>query len=282
MERDFLWNSTGISPWSAYFQYIFVWLVIFPQRSRSSQRPMTPHLSVSKTNDLVIEEIEHFSEVLFNWFDFNYMKINSGKSHILFWSNYTVSANIDDHAIVSDNKNELLGIILDSKLSFEDHINNLCKKASQKLNALARIASYVCLEKRKTVMKAYTISQFGYCPLVWMFHSRGLNNKINSLHERALRITYGDRSSSFEDILKKNNSVSIHHRNIQALAIEMFKVKNNIAPEIMKNLFAPKVSPYDRNYNSFHGFKFKIKRWVPEGCPCRICKIYLGQVGFII
>ena len=126
-------------------------------------------------------------------------------------------------------------------------------------------------------------SQFGYCPLVWMFHSRGLNNKINSLHERALRITYGDRSSSFEDLLKKNNSVSIHHRNIQALAIEMFKVKNNIAPEIMKNLFAPKVSPYDlRNYNSFHSFKFKIKRWVPEGCPCRICKIYLGQVGFIV
>ena len=151
-------------------------------------------------------------------------------------------------------------------------------------------------------MKAYIISQFGYCPLVWMFHSRGLNNKINSLHERALRITYGDRSSSFEDLLKKDNSVSIHHRNIQALATEMFKVKNNIAPEIMKELFAPKMSSYDlRNNNSFkrrrvksvwhgtelvsylgpkiwdlvpneikeseslNGFKFKIKRWVPEG-----------------
>ena len=51
-----------------------------------------------------------------------------------------------------------------------------------------------------------------------MFHSRSLNNKINFLHERALRITYGDRSSSFENLLKKENSVSIHHRNIQALA----------------------------------------------------------------
>ena len=78
-------------------------------------------------------------------------------------------------------------------------------------------------------MKAHVISQFGYCPLAWMFHSRGLHNKINSLHERALRITYGDGSSSFEDLLKKDNSVSIHHRNIQALATEMFKVKNNIA-----------------------------------------------------
>ena len=83
-------------------------------------------------------------------------------------------------------------------------------------------------------MKAYIISQFGYCPLVSMFCSRGLNNKINSLYERVLRITYGVRSSSFEDLLKKGHSVSIHHWNIQALAIELFKVENNIAPEIMK------------------------------------------------
>ena len=110
--------------------------------------------------------------------------------------------------------------------------------------------------------------------------------------------------------MKKDDSVFIYHRKIQALANEIFKVKNNIATEIMKELFAPKMSPYDlRNNNSFkrriinfvwHGtelvfylgpkiwnfvpneikeseslnaFKFKIKRWVPEGCPCRICKI---------
>ena len=60
------------------------------------------------------------------------------------------------------------------------------------------------------------------------------------------------KSSSFQDLLKKDNSVSIHYRNIQALATEMFKVKNNIAPEIMKELFAPKMSSYDlRNNNSF-------------------------------
>ena len=69
-----------------------------------------------------------------------------------------------------------------------------------------------------------------------MFHYRGLNNKINSLHERALRIKYGDRSSSFQDLLKKDNSVSIHHRNIKALETEMSKVQNNIPPEIMKIL----------------------------------------------
>ena len=85
-----------------------------------------------------------------------------------------------------------------------------------------------------------------------MFHSLGFDNIISSLHESALRITYGNRSSSFKDLLKKGNSVSIHQRNIQALATEIFKVKNNIAPEIMKELFAPKISPYGlRNNNSF-------------------------------
>ena len=85
-----------------------------------------------------------------------------------------------------------------------------------------------------------------------MFHGRSRNNKINSLHERALWITYGDRSSSFENLLKNDNSVSIHHRNIQALAIEMVKVKNNNAPEIMKELFAPKMISDDlRNNDSF-------------------------------
>ena len=187
------------------------------------------------------------------------------------------------------------------------------------LNALARVAPYMCLEKRKRFMKTFVISQFRYYPLAWMFHSRGLNNERNFVHERALRTTYRVRLCLFQDTWKEDNSVSIHHRNIQALATEMFKVKNNIAPGIMKELFAPKISIYDlRNNNSFkrrivnsvwHGtewlsylglkiwnlvpnkikeseyvsaFKFRIKRWVSEGCPCRICKIYLEQVGFII
>ena len=74
-----------------------------------------------------------------------------------------------------------------------------------------------------------------------MILSWGLNNEINSLHERALRITYRDKSSSLYDLFRKDNSISIYHRNIQILAIEMFKIKN-IAPEIMKKRFSPNIS----------------------------------------
>ena len=70
-----------------------------------------------------------------------------------------------------------------------------------------------------------------------MFHSRQLNNRINKLHERALRIVYNVFSSTFNELLLKDNSVSIHNRNIQALAIELYKIINDISPEIMKDVF---------------------------------------------
>ena len=80
-------------------------------------------------------------------------------------------------------------------------------------------------------------SQFGYCPLIWMFHSRGVNNKVNHLHEGSLRIVYKDNISSFEDLLKKARSLNIHQRNIQSLAIELFKVKGNLSNNIMCDIF---------------------------------------------
>ena len=89
-------------------------------------------------------------------------------------------------------------------------------------------------------------------PLIWMFHSRRLNNKINSMHERALRITY-DNASTFEELLNKDNSVSIHHRNLQVLATEMFKINRGLSPEILRETFVPKTSSYNLRRN--HTFK---------------------------
>ena len=85
-------------------------------------------------------------------------------------------------------------------------------------------------------MSAFFKSQFSYSPLTWMMDSRKLNNKINRLHERCLRVTY-DGLSSFEELLERDNSVSVHNRNIQCLAIELYKVFNDICPDIMKDVF---------------------------------------------
>ena len=95
------------------------------------------------------------------------------------------------------------------------------------------------LSKRCILVNAFFISQFSYCPLVWMFHSRGKNNKINRIHERCLRIIYNDKKSTFYELLEKDGSVSIHKRNLRFLACEMFKLKRDMASELVKELILP-------------------------------------------
>ena len=85
-------------------------------------------------------------------------------------------------------------------------------------------------------------SQFGYCPLVWMLHSRKLYTRINRIHERALRVVYNDMASSFDELLLRNDSVSIHIRNIQLLDIELYKVANGLSPKMMSHVFPLKVN----------------------------------------
>ena len=109
---------------------------------------------------------------------------------------------------------KLLGIILDRNLKFDEYILTQCKKAGRKIKVLARVCTYLSLERRRTLMKAFIESQFAYCPLIWMFCQRSSNTGINHLRERALGIVYNNNESIFEDLLKKDNSVSIHHKNI--------------------------------------------------------------------
>ena len=92
-----------------------------------------------------------------------------------------------------------------------------------------------------------------------MFHSRKLYNKIHKLHERCLRIVYSDNTSSFEELLKTGNSVLVHHRNIQVLTIELYKIVNGLLPEIIEEAFPfnKNTSHNTRNKNKFHSRSIK-------------------------
>ena len=78
------------------------------------------------------------------------------------------------------------------------------------------------------------MAQFNYCPLIWISYNRTYKDKISRLHERCLRLIYNHKRSSLEDLLEKSDSIPIHHKNLQALAIEMFKVHTKISLEIMQ------------------------------------------------
>ena len=87
-----------------------------------------------------------------------------------------------------------------------------------------------------------------------MFHSRKLNNKINKLHERCLRIVYNNNTSTYGELLEVDNSVSVHFRNVQALAIELYKVVNGFSPDIMKDVLRLNADSFynTRNKRMFH------------------------------
>ena len=152
-----------------------------------------------------------------------------------------------------------------------------------------------------------------------MFHDRGINNRVNRIHERALRMIYNDDISTFEELLEKDGGFTIHEINLQTLAIELFKVKNGKGLEIMNNLFSERnfdgptlrtqsefvvpsvktvnkgecslrhlgpliwniVPKHLKEISTLGTFKEKIREWKPKGCPCRLCKLYIEGLGYI-
>ena len=163
------------------------------------------------------------------------------------------------------------------------------------------------------------MSQFSYCPLIWIFHSRAMEHRMSRIHERTLRLIYPNQHQlTFKELLEKNKTVSIHQRNLQTLATEIYKAKNKISPEVVNSLFeftndnenlrnetilkrtryftvhygseslvslTPKiwelVSDSIREVKTLSIFKNKIKTWTTDKWPCRLCKSYVGQAGFI-
>ena len=148
--------------------------------------------------------------------------------------------------------------------------------------------------------------------------NRTANAQIDRIHEKALRIIYNDQKSSFSFLLEKSKTVRIHHRNLQLLATEMYKVQKEISPIFMRDIFQLKESTYSLRHTStfqtgnvrtvFNGtetisylgpkiweqlpnelkmsenlaiFKKNVRYWIPKNCPCRLCKVYVTNLGFL-
>ena len=242
------------------------------------------------------------------WFVYNCMKLNHAKCHFMLFGNNSpgIPVNTSTSCIEQSDKEKLLGITLDKNLNFNYHVAETCKKAGQKLHALARVAKVMDQEKLKTVMNAFILSQFSYCPVIWMFH-----NKINKIHERALRIAFNDMSSKFEDLSMKAASVAIHQRNLQLLTTEIYKTKRDLTPKSMDEIFVERNISHNLRGNNHlsvpilrtnaYGLeairytahklwqslpleikasqtltevKKKIKKHRFSNCNCRLCKLY--------
>ena len=130
------------------------------------------------------------------------MKLNTDKCHLIIAGNKYghIWAKLGEELMWEENSVKLLGVAIDRQLKFDKHVFDICTKAGRKLSALTRMISYLTFDKKRRLLKTFFESQFKYCPLTWMFHSRELNNRINRLHKRALRLIYNDlrhRSNSY-------------------------------------------------------------------------------------
>ena len=272
--------------------------------------------------ETVIAHLEHDALKITEWFPNNLMKLNEKKCHLIVFGargGNDITIKIGEAYVKESMRESLLGITLDQSLSFKEHVKILCRKACHKLHALARVSCYMDTEKLQHLMRAFVLSHFSYCPLVWIFYDRTTNHRINHAHERAFRIAYKDHRHDFGYLLEQSNSVPIHVRNLQLLMMKIFKTKSHLNPPFMRDIFQER----NVNYNLRHGndaqlpkvrttsfgiktitylgsrlwqlllqeikqsntlsiFKKRIKCWKGGECNCRLCKTYIPQVGFLI
>ena len=280
----------------------------------------TTFFACNKDIKTVISRLEHDSHLAIEWFESNYMKLNQHKCHLLVsgYKHENIWAQIGEVKIWESLKQKLLEVVIDRDLNFNEYVSYLCKKAGRKRSILSRLLNLMSFQQRKFLLKSFADAQLVYCPLVWMFHGREINRKINYIHERSLRIVYGDYNSSFKNLLRKDNSVCIHHGNIHSLTVELLKVKENLSSTIMSDNFPTRVLNYNlrsqtdflritvnttkfglnplrhfalnvwsmipieiKNSSTVEIFKSKISKWEPNDCDCKLCQDYLHRIGYV-
>ena len=195
-------------------------------------------MTATGLEEVVRTQLEECSEFVIAWFQNNYMKLNTDKCHLLVvghkfehtWVRVGPDEIWEDHSV------KILEVSIDNELKFDKRALNIIK-ANFKLSALSRLTKFIILQKKRTLYKGFVESHFKYCPLNWLFHGRKTNYKINRLQELALRLIYNDHISSFEELLSRDGTFTIHEQNIPKLGIEMFKSLNDLSNPDFSELF---------------------------------------------
>ena len=169
--------------------------------------------------------------------------------------------NIGNEKIESLSAIKLLGIEIDDKLNFNNHINTICRSAANQLNALISLRRSLGTEERRALIQSFVLSNFSYCPLMWVLSSVKSLNKIENLQKRALRFMLSDYESSYDELLRLSGSCAI---NVGNLCVEIYKTLNNLNPSLMQEICDTRVT----------------KRAVRERCKISIEVPRVNQVSF--
>ena len=167
------------------------------------------------TPEISIKDLENESHNAVLWFKETKMIVNPEKFQSIIVKNKMETANlnvplkVDGKLIYPEPSVKLLGLNIDNKLSFDEHISSLCKRSAGQLNALCRINKFLGLVERKAIVNSFIFANFNYCPLVWHFCSKTAMRKIENIQKRALRFIFNDYSSSYEQLLGRSKTCTI-------------------------------------------------------------------------
>ena len=149
---------------------------------------------------------------------------------------------VDDLNIIVDNTKlestssiKVLGVNIDSKLNFNDHVCDMCTKAGRQLNVLQRLKGSLDFDSRMVIYKSFIISNFNYCPVVWLFTNKSSLSKLENIQKRALRFVLNDYESDYNDLLTKANVLGIKIMTLRQLAIEVYKSVTKSTQSILMN-----------------------------------------------
>ena len=262
--------------------------------------------------NILTRQLQTEAEVTIQWFADNAMEANPAKFQgLLLKGNKQASdfrVTIQGQQIEFSKSITTLGICIDENLTFDEHVNNICLKASRQISALQRLTGLLDMPSRKAIYNSFIVSNFNYCPLVYYFTSRESINKMQKIQERALRFVLKDSVSDYDTLLTKCGIDSFRISSLKSMAVEIYKILNDMSPEYL-SLFSKSSIPYSLRDNnkliqqkmrtttfgiksfSYYGahlwnslpvdiksavtlgnFKTLVKNWQGPSCHCSVCQ----------
>ena len=196
----------------------------------------------------VLYNLRHDGRNAIEWFAKNGMQANPDKFHFMLFSPTPTEQQVlhlcDGTSLMSETEVTVLGLTIDDKLCFSQHISICCKKAARQLNALARISKHLNINSRMAIYNSFIMSNFNYCPLVWHFCSQVNNQKLEKIQERALRILFADYNSSYTELLGRAGTTTLLIQRLHLIALTVFKSLHGLNPPCLNDMFTPKQVPY--------------------------------------
>ena len=270
--------------------------------------------AIGRTLDMNLEALKFDASTAMDWFSANFMQANPDKFQLIhIGCDSDQGIDLDGIHLIPEASVKLLGVHLDSQLSFSKHISEICKKAALQLNMLKRMSKVLSSKVKMLLFRCFILSNFQYCSLVWLNCSKSDSHKLEKLQERALRYVYNDYKSAYFTLLKTANLPTLETSRLRSLAIEIFKAINGISPPYIQDLFSLKQNKYNlrdgsrlvvpacnttkhglrsisyqgaklwnslppdmKRINDLKLFKQAIQKWNGPECNCTSCK-YLSQ-----